>query len=340
MNRTRLAVAVALIAAGCTAGEAGPPGPQGTPGSQGLKGDPGDPAVSVTATQLDPGGLTCPNGGSEFTSASGVTYACSGADGPRGIQGVPGDQGIQGPPGDPGLPGPVYSAGTGLVLQTGTFAVDAAVVPRLSADNLFSGNNQFIQLAIPIGAAAPSARSGGQIYFNTALRRLDVWDGTGWRSEADTVDGMHAAGGTNDATDLKALVARIACEARAGRWTGGTGCTEYVTLAGGGAGYTWAAAKTACPVGRHACTVLDMFYEGFRSLAAQGARSWGVNYIWLRGYPGGASENQFFYPWGNGEFQCASGTAPMFGLAGGPGQTGAFGCYNENFQNAAPCCLH
>lgn len=55
------------------AGQAGPPGPPGPPGEDGEDG------VSVTSVTLAPGAdPNCPLGGSKFTSASGVTYACNG----------------------------------------------------------------------------------------------------------------------------------------------------------------------------------------------------------------------------------------------------------------------
>jgi hypothetical protein len=54
----------------------------------------GEDGVSVTSEQLAPGDdPACPNGGSRFTSASGVTYACSGADGQDGQDGADGQDG-------------------------------------------------------------------------------------------------------------------------------------------------------------------------------------------------------------------------------------------------------
>jgi hypothetical protein len=44
----------------------------------------GDNGVSVTSTPLGAGNENCPHGGSAFTSATGVTYACNGADGSPG----------------------------------------------------------------------------------------------------------------------------------------------------------------------------------------------------------------------------------------------------------------
>ncbi|HSB07815.1 MAG TPA: hypothetical protein VLK23_21745 [Thermodesulfobacteriota bacterium] len=62
----------------------GASGPPGAPGSAGLPGPPGPPGtrgldgISVESASLPENDLHCPNGGSQFTSASGVTYACNG----------------------------------------------------------------------------------------------------------------------------------------------------------------------------------------------------------------------------------------------------------------------
>ena len=48
----------------------------------------GQDGVSVTSDALGPGeDSACPNGGSKFTSASGVTYACNGTNGEDGVDG-------------------------------------------------------------------------------------------------------------------------------------------------------------------------------------------------------------------------------------------------------------
>lgn len=85
----------------------GDPGAQGIPGEKGEKGDPGQkgadgapgqpgtPGVNGTngtngpagmdgisvSSDSEPAGTNCANGGSKFTAANGVTYACNGADG-------------------------------------------------------------------------------------------------------------------------------------------------------------------------------------------------------------------------------------------------------------------
>jgi hypothetical protein len=67
-------------------GDAGAPGAPGTPGTNGTNGTNG---VSVTSA-VEPVGANCANGGSKFTAANGVTYACKGAKGDKGDKGDPG----------------------------------------------------------------------------------------------------------------------------------------------------------------------------------------------------------------------------------------------------------
>jgi hypothetical protein len=57
-------------------------------GLNGQDGEDGQDGISVTSEQLAPDDdAACPTGGSKFTSASGVTYACNGADGQDGEDG-------------------------------------------------------------------------------------------------------------------------------------------------------------------------------------------------------------------------------------------------------------
>lgn len=64
----------------------------------------GQDGVSVTSEALDPGDdPACPSGGSKFTSASGVTYACNGSNG------VDGEDGQDGQDGDDGQDGQDFS---------------------------------------------------------------------------------------------------------------------------------------------------------------------------------------------------------------------------------------
>jgi hypothetical protein len=62
------------------AGPAGPTGKDGTNGKDGKDGSNGQDGVSVTST-AEPAGANCANGGSKFTAANGVTYACNGGGG-------------------------------------------------------------------------------------------------------------------------------------------------------------------------------------------------------------------------------------------------------------------
>jgi len=62
--------------------------------SAGLNGQDG---VSVTSHSLAPGDdSACPNGGSKFTAANGVTYACNGSNGQNGRDGQDGQNGQDG----------------------------------------------------------------------------------------------------------------------------------------------------------------------------------------------------------------------------------------------------
>jgi hypothetical protein len=63
----------------------------------------GQDGVSVTSERLSPGDdPACPNGGSKFTAASGVTYACNGQDGLDGLDGQDGQDGEDGQDGQDG----------------------------------------------------------------------------------------------------------------------------------------------------------------------------------------------------------------------------------------------
>jgi hypothetical protein len=73
-------------------GEAGPIGPVGPVGPAGPQGTAG---VSVFATELPAGDGRCVYGGSEFSSATGVTYACNGFPGVQGA-GCPAGQYLRG----------------------------------------------------------------------------------------------------------------------------------------------------------------------------------------------------------------------------------------------------
>lgn len=76
-------------------GQSGAQGPAGPAGKDGTNGKDG---ISVTSIALSAGDANCPNGGSKFTSGSGVTYACSAPPeapshtGAITVPGVPGSQ--------------------------------------------------------------------------------------------------------------------------------------------------------------------------------------------------------------------------------------------------------
>lgn len=102
-NVRGIIVALLLSVFGCQQGAKGDQGPKGDPGpqgpagamgatgsagAQGVAGPPGDagaPGVSVTAVQIPAGSSACPSGGTQFTAASGTTFACNGAPGVAAI---------------------------------------------------------------------------------------------------------------------------------------------------------------------------------------------------------------------------------------------------------------
>jgi hypothetical protein len=69
-------------------GTQGAPGQDGEDGQDGQNGLNGLNGVSVSSETLAVGSADCPTGGSKFTSASGVTLACNGAQGPQGPAGA------------------------------------------------------------------------------------------------------------------------------------------------------------------------------------------------------------------------------------------------------------
>jgi hypothetical protein len=91
-----LAIAFAgALGLGCSSGGSagaqgavGPTGPTGPTGLRGDTGSQGQPGVSVLSAQLAVGSASCPNGGGQFTSASGTTFACNGLPGAKGDPGT------------------------------------------------------------------------------------------------------------------------------------------------------------------------------------------------------------------------------------------------------------
>jgi hypothetical protein len=76
-------------------GAQGDPGADGADGEDGQNGTNGQNGVSVTSA-VEPAGANCPTGGSVFTAANGVTYACNGAKGDKGDPGQNGQDGADG----------------------------------------------------------------------------------------------------------------------------------------------------------------------------------------------------------------------------------------------------
>jgi len=129
-----------VVGLGCSSskGDPGPQGPSGPPGAPGAQGNQGMAGQSVLSAQLAVGSIDCPTGGSQFTSASGTTFACNGGQGPQGAPGLQGNPGVQGPMGPAG-PGSlvVYAA-------DGTALGPAYVVANLSE---YRPNNNLPYLA-------------------------------------------------------------------------------------------------------------------------------------------------------------------------------------------------
>ena len=70
-------------------GPAGPAGAKGENGAAGANGTAGTNGASVTSTPLGVKNEHCKEGGSEFVSASGASYACNGKEGKEGKEGSP-----------------------------------------------------------------------------------------------------------------------------------------------------------------------------------------------------------------------------------------------------------
>ena len=116
--------------------------PAGGEGRSGRRcaGGKGDDGISVTSTPLGTGDANCPNGGSSFTSVSGTTFACNGANGtsgsggglPDGFEaGTPQSDFISG--GAPQVLGSITLSSSAIV----TFTTSVSLVPEQDP----SGNN-------------------------------------------------------------------------------------------------------------------------------------------------------------------------------------------------------
>ena len=151
------------------AGQPGPPGPQGAKGEPGMPGTngtngtngkdgtdgtdgvDGDDGVSVTSA-VEPVGTNCANGGSKFTAANGVTYACNGAPGPSGQGGGP-IRSVQLPVG-----GPIHSQVGG---PTTIVLFDLAGIGRFTAK---CGTNS----GLGVGPNGEAFTAPGWEYSNTS----------------------------------------------------------------------------------------------------------------------------------------------------------------------------
>ena len=94
-------------------------GPAGTPGTNGTNGMNGTNGVSVTSA-TEAAGANCASGGSRFSAANGVTYACNGA---KGDQGLPGQSGAAGQ----SLTATPLAAGAGQCNGNGGVAISTAI---------------------------------------------------------------------------------------------------------------------------------------------------------------------------------------------------------------------
>lgn len=142
------------------AGPMGPTGPiglTGPTGQTGAIGPQGVPGESVIGESLALSDDNCPYGGSRFTLAGAVTYACNGAPGatgPQGATGSPGATGPQGPAGPRGATGPQGPAGP--PGPPGSITAPLGLVPPLGALS-GSGVEGFMSIA---GIEGPSVRPG------------------------------------------------------------------------------------------------------------------------------------------------------------------------------------
>ena len=156
----------------------------GINGRDGVDGQDGADGVSVTSVALAPGDdANCPNGGSKFTSSSGVTYACNGTDGQDGEDGEDGEDFA----GTFTSPSGLYRLGvsdTGIRLEgpTGRLSILDGATTLDSALGLTLRAGTVASLIGTGGVSAQSpvqvAVTGGQIHLNGGgcglLRPTDV----------------------------------------------------------------------------------------------------------------------------------------------------------------------
>ncbi len=111
-------------------GPAGPAGAKGENGAAGANGTVGTNGASVTSTPLGVGNEHCKEGGNEFVSGSGPSYACNGKPGKEGKEGSPWTAG-----------GTLPSGKT----ETGSWSIG-----NLGASPGTVGRPEFIALSFPI----------------------------------------------------------------------------------------------------------------------------------------------------------------------------------------------
>lgn len=114
------------------AGAQGPAGAKGENGTAGANGTTGTNGASVTSAPLGVGNEHCKEGGNEFVSASGASYACNGKEGKVGKEGALGTAGTTLPP---------------KASETGSWAIGNLVDSR--------ARGEFIALSFPIRLTAP-----------------------------------------------------------------------------------------------------------------------------------------------------------------------------------------
>lgn len=142
--------------------EAGPSGAPGEPGAPGAGGPAGPPG---------PGGPAGPAGPAGPKGEPGADGA-PGPQGPAGTDGAPGPQGPQGATGADGAPGPTYTAGPGLLLSDGAFAVDQTLIQHRLTGSCSEGTA--IRAVAQDGSPTcePVAGGSGDITAVTAGRGL------------------------------------------------------------------------------------------------------------------------------------------------------------------------
>ena len=113
-------------------GPAGPAGAKGENGAAGANGSAGTDGASVASTPLGVGNEHCKEGGNEYVSASGPSYACNGKAGKEGKEGSPWTAGGTLPPEK---------------TETGSWAVGNVIHSQ--------GRHWFIALSFPIMLKEP-----------------------------------------------------------------------------------------------------------------------------------------------------------------------------------------